>query len=312
MSTEAATCAANSERGPCDRCAKVVPWLSFWGNFGLAVYKLLVGTLGGSSALVADAMHSLADTVGSGGVLIATGVSSRPADAKYPYGRGKAEFISAVYVYTVLAAFSLGVIYAAILQIRSGNADAPHYLTILGAVVSVIYNYLMYRFASCVGLRIHSPAIMADAFENRTDAISSVACIVGIIAALVIHPVCDAITALVVGGLILHNSIEQLREAASGLMDSGLPPAHVADIEARVGRRPEVARVVYVKSRQVGAGYWVDVGIELAAKTTLKKAASVAADIEREIASRTNVSHAEVYSFPAQSDLAPDELPAVT
>jgi cation diffusion facilitator family transporter len=204
------------------------------------------------------------------------------------------------------------VIYAAVQQIRAGTTDPPHYLTVLGALVSVIYNYLMYRFASCVGLRVNSPAIMADAFENRTDAISSVACIVGIIAALLIHPVCDAIAALAVGGVILHNSIEQLREATAGLMDAGLPADRVADIERRVLLREEVARIVYLRSRQIGAGFWVDLGVELEPRMTLKKAAGIALEIEREVGARNMVTHAEVYVFPSGPAENPEQLSTAT
>lgn len=140
----------------CKRCAGVVPWFSLWGNLGLAVYKLVLGLLGRSAALVADAMHSFADVVGSTGILIATRVSGREPDARYPYGRGKAEFIGAAFVYTVLLFFAAGIVVGAIQTMLEDSPEPPQFFAALGALFSVLYNYLMYKYATCVGRRNNS------------------------------------------------------------------------------------------------------------------------------------------------------------
>lgn len=291
----------------CQRCAKVVPWASLWGNFSLGVYKLAVGVLGGSAALVADAMHSLTDSIGSAGVVVARWVSAQPANDRYPYGRGKAEFMSAVYVYTVLSVFSIGIIAAALSALATdAHPEPPHFLTPFGSLVSVVYNYLMYKFCSCVGTRLNSPAIIADAFENRTDAISSGAAIIGIVAAIVFHPACDALAAAAVGAIILWNSIERLVGAARGLMDSGLAPDAVTRIRALAGGESRIHAVIFVKTRQIGAGYWVDLGVTVRPEVTVEEADSLAEAVQRRLLVFPPVSHAEVYVYPEVGGVVPE------
>lgn len=295
---------ADHDLARCRRCARAVPWFSFWGNLSLAIYKLIVGGLGGSAALVADAFHSFADVVGSTGILVATKISAREPDDSYPYGRGKAEFIGAVFVYTVLTFFALGIIAGAVRAIVIGTDEAPHVVTLLGAVVSVLYNGLMYRFATCAGMRNNSPAILADAFENRADALSSAACVVGIAGAMLIDPICDALAALVVGGVILWNCQEQLREAARGLMDGALSPEEVTLIERVVLRHEDVADVAYVRTRQTGARFWIDIGIHVPSELGVREADALVGSIRDELLRRPNYHHVEVFVVPDDEDAA--------
>jgi cation diffusion facilitator family transporter len=281
-------------------CVRVVPWFSLWGNFGLAVYKLVVGVLGQSAALVADAMHSFADVIGSTGILVATKVSAKDPDQYFPYGRGKAEFIGAIFVYTVLLFFAGGISLSALDSIiNPSQLDSPHIATLLGALVSVMYNYVMYKYATCVGKQNRSPAILADAFENRADAISSVACIGGIFGAMLVHPVCDPIAALVVGLIIFWNCQEQLREAASGLMDTGLPDDDQERIKRAVLNHEGVTDVSFLRTRQTGARFWIDVGIVVPGDYGVEQADAVAAQIRRGLTKTPYCHHVEVFVEPS-------------
>lgn len=298
----------SSEAG-CRRCAKVVPWASFWGNFSLGVYKLVIGILGGSAALIADAVHSFADVVGSGGILVATKVSAKHPDDDFPYGRGKAEFIGAAFVYTILLFFAGGIIIASFQAMLSDELEAPHFATLLGGIVSVFYNVVMYKYATCAGKRNDSPAILADAFENRADAISSMACIVGILGALVIHPICDPIAALAVGLIIAWNCQEQLREAATGLMDNGLSRKEIELMENLAAGHAEVEAVKFVRTRKMGPQFWADLGIEMRSDLGVEEADEVAAAIAREIKSLPRCFHAEVYVVSSSTPMSEADGP---
>jgi len=289
---------AEPSRENCGRCARRVPWLSLWGNLGLALYKAVVGTIGGSAALVADALHSFADVIGSTGILVATKVSAKEPDAAYPYGRGKAEFIGAAFVYTLLLFFAGFISYHAIRSLMQPALAAPHFVTLLGAIVSVFYNYIMYSYATCVGKRNGSPAILADAFENRADAISSVACVAGILGAIYIHPMCDPIAALGVGIIIFWNCQEQLREAAHGLMDEGLPRNEVELMRTLATRHEGVVAVSFARSRRTGARYWMDMGIEVADDTSVSRADTIAAAVRDDLRIRPQFHHVEVFVLP--------------
>lgn len=288
-----------AELSRCERCGRRIPWFSFSGNLSLAIYKLIIGLLGRSAALIADAVHSFADVLGSATIVVVTRVARKRPDDRFPYGRGKAEFLGAIYVYTVLTFLAIAIIVGAIKAMASGRTTPPLFVTVLGALVSVMYNYLMYKYCACVGKRLNSPAIMADAFENRADAISSAACIGGIIAAIVIHPICDAIAALAVGCIILYNCQEQLRGAARGLMDSGLEEEEVEQLRQRALAHPEVVGVRFLRSRENGARFWVDLGIEVTHDTSVEQSDEIAEWVRQQIQSDPRCYHAQVYVMPS-------------
>jgi cation diffusion facilitator family transporter len=157
----------------------------------------------------------------------------------------------------------------------------------------------MYRFTACAGARNNSPAILADAFENRADALSSAAVIVGIIAAHVVHPVCDPIAALLVGAIIFWNCQERLREAASGLMDRGLPMERIEAIKQSVLGHSHVASVAFIRTRQTGVRFWIDLGIRVPEGLTVEAADRVASAVRGTVAASPQCHYVEVYLFPA-------------
>jgi cation diffusion facilitator family transporter len=283
----------------CKNCARIAPWYSFWGNLALAIHKLVVGILGQSTALIADAVHSFGDVLGSTSVVISTRMAGKQPDKRFPFGRGKAEFVSAVFVYVMLLLLAGGIIFSSGRAILKGDVSPPHLVTAASAVVSVLYNYLMYKFTTCVGRRNSSPAILADAFENRADAIASIAVIGGIVAARVIHPICDPIAALIVGVIIFWNCQEQLRKAAEGLMDRGLPEEDLTAIEQTAAAQPGVLKVRFLRSRQTGVRYWIDIGVEVRADLVVDEADQIVGAVRNAVSSAPQCHFVEVYVFPA-------------
>jgi len=298
----------------CLQCARRVPYVSLGGNTSLAVYKIIVGTLGGSSALVVDGLHSSSDVIGSITILVVSRISGKPPDESHPYGHAKAEFIGSMIVFTILLFLSIGIMIGAALVIARGKPDPPHVVTLLGAIVSVLVNYFMHLYGYCAGTRCNSPALLADAFENRADAISSLAAVVGIGAALWVHPMCDPIAAFVVGAIILHGAIEQLVGSSAALMDRGLPAEVVDRLREMASRHAGVSAVEYVKTRQTGTRFWVDVGIRVANGATVVEADAVAASVRVELMERCEeLQHVEVFVVPDRAPIesAPAAAPAI-
>jgi cation diffusion facilitator family transporter len=277
------------------------------GNAGLALFKLVVGTLGASSALVVDGTHSLTDVVGSSAIIVASRVSGRPADESHPYGYGKAEFIGSAVVYTLLLVLSAGIVFGAVVVLLRGKAEPPHYLTLLGAVVSVLGNYVMYLFAHCAGSKANSPAILADAFENRADALSSIAAVVGITGAIFIHPLFDPITAVVVGGMILWNCLTQLKVSVSNLIDRGMPHEVTVAIRRVVMSHRGVIAIDFVRTRQTGPQYWIDLGVRLAKELDVSSADALCAGIRTDLMLRCEeFQWVELFVTPWDDDRGPE------
>lgn len=291
----------------CRRCARAAPWLSLWGNLSVGLYKLVVGIIGGSTALVADAVHSFSDVIGSTGILIATKISSRKPNENFPYGLGKAEFVGALFVYTLLLFIVAWIAAQSIRLMLSAGLEPPHFVTLLGAVVSVLYNYMMYRYTTCVGMRNQSPAILADAFENRADAISSGACIAGILGGMFVHPICDPIAALLVGAIIMWNCQDQLRHAADGLMDVGLGEEEVELVKRIALRHEGVIAAPSVRTRRTGARYWVDLQVTVRPDLPVARADAIAAAVRDDIKRYPSFHHAEVFVLPAEGGPAGEQ-----
>jgi cation diffusion facilitator family transporter len=280
----------------CIRCAERVPWFSLVGNFSLTVYKIVVGLLGGSGALIADGLHSGTDVVGTSMILFSRRVSSQPPDEDHPYGHGKVEFMSSAFIYIVLFVVAIAITIGAIAIIMAGDLRPPRFVTLLAAVVSVLYNVLMYQFGTCAGKKVNSPALLANAFENRADAISSVAVVLGIAAATFIHPICDPLAALVVGIVIGVNSVTELRKSFSGLMDVAVPAEVLRRIEQLAESQDGVTGIDFVKTRETGHGVWVDVGIFVPGDVDVVEADAIAKSVRTEILSRMeDVDRVEVF-----------------
>jgi cation diffusion facilitator family transporter len=280
----------------CVKCARRVPWIAFFGNLTLTFYKCTVGWLGGSPALIADGLHSFTDVIGTSVILASTRVSERPADADHPYGHGKVEFMSSSFIYIVLIVLSVGIFIGGLLLLIHWELHPPMSVTFFAAVVSVIYNIIMYRLGQCAGHKTKSPALLANSFENRADAISSIAVCIGIAAAMWIHPACDPLAAMAVGVVIFTNCIVELRKALSGLMDRALPDDAVERIRALATRQKGVVSVTFVKTRPTGNGYWLDLGLEVKRGTPVAGADAIANRVRAALMKRSrHFDEIEVY-----------------
>ncbi len=277
----------SSDRERCARCARRVPWVTFFGNVGLTLYKGTVGIIGGSNALVADAVHSFTDIIGTTVILLSCRVSERPPDESHPYGHGKAEFLSAAFIYVVLTFLATALFVGGLVVILRWELHAPNIVTLLGAGISVYANLMMHKFGVCAGTRNNSPALLANAFENRADAISSVAVVIGIALGIYVHPICDSLAAMGVGVIIFSNCVVQLREALNGLLDRALPEKIVRRIVTVADSHEGVERVAFVKTRAVGAKYWVDLGITIRAGSAMAEAEAIAAELRRDLMTRS-------------------------
>ena len=285
----------------CVSCARRVPWITFFGNFFITLYKVAVGILGNSPALIADGLHSFTDVIGTGVILVSTRVSGRAPNQTYQYGYGKAEYLSAVFIYVVLMFMAGFIFYQGGKLLLSGVEHVPGIFTFFGAVVSILYSMLMYRLGYCAGRQTNSPALLANAFENRADAIASMAVCAGILGAILIHPALDPLAAMFVGVCILSNCIHELRKAISSLMDRGLPTPILQRIREVVGSEEGVSRIQYIKSRDTGQGIWLDLGIEVSEEMAVMQARGVAERVRRALLGRSQRFHTvEVYVMPAR------------
>lgn len=196
-------------------------------NAVLAATKLVAGIVGNSYALVADAIESAADIMGSVIVWGGLAVAAQPADDNHPFGHGKAEAIAAAVVAVMLIGAALGIAVESIEGIRTPH-EVPAPWTLVVLVVVVVIKWTLSRQVARVASSIHSTAVQADAWHHLSDAITSAAAFVGIAVAVYGYrwfggdfpwSTADDWAALLASGVILYNGIVLARPALHDLMD---------------------------------------------------------------------------------------------
>lgn len=243
-------------------------------NALLAVVKLVAGLLGNAYALVADAIESGTDMIGSLVVWSGLRIASRDPDERYPFGYGRAEAIAGAVVAALMFGAAAGIAIEAVREIRTPHhAPAPWTLAVL-ALVIIVKSVLSKRVLQ-VGAATGSVAVAADGWHHRADAITSAAAFVGITVAIVGGPgwePADDWAALVAAGVIAINGGLLVRTAFGDLMDRAPSPImHDCIAEAALATSG-VQAIEKLKIRKTGTAYYVDIHVQAEPAMTLHDA----------------------------------------
>lgn len=240
-------------------------------NLVLAAVKAAAGLVAGSAALLADAFHSGADAAASVAILAGFRISRRPADTCHPYGHGKAESIAGKVVALLLILAGLNIGLWSLRRALGVPAAAPGALALAAAALSIAAKEGMFRYQAAVARRIDSDALLASAWEQRSDSLSSVAALAGVAGARAGLPFLDPLAGAAVAAMVVHLGYRLFRKFADELMDKFDHPELIEAIAGAVNAVPGAGRVHSVRARHVGHAVLVDL------KITVDPALSVAA-----------------------------------
>ncbi|WP_227940179.1 cation diffusion facilitator family transporter [Alkalihalobacillus deserti] len=165
------------------RKVRFAAWVGIIGNIILAIFKAIIGIMSNSRALMADAVHSASDVVGSVVVLIGVRAAKLPPDRDHPYGHGKAESVAAIIVSVLLFIVGFEIALGAF-QSFFEPVEVPKSMAIYAVIFSIVVKELMFRYKYNLGKKYKSEALMTDAWHHRSDVFSSFAALIGIGAAL--------------------------------------------------------------------------------------------------------------------------------
>ena len=192
-------------------------WVSICGNILLFFLKLWVGLITGSVALTADAYHTLTDSISSGIVIVSGWLSRKPADEKHPFGHGRSDLISSVIIGVLLALIGFEFMLKSVEQIQSGAGVDYGGAAIIVTVLSILVKELMAQFAFWAGRQSDSTILKADGWHHRTDALSSVVILIGILCGSFAYWI-DGALGILVSLMIFYASYEILRDSVSRLI----------------------------------------------------------------------------------------------
>ncbi|MBF0465223.1 MAG: magnetosome biogenesis CDF transporter MamM [Nitrospirae bacterium] len=273
----------------CRSCEKRAGWIAVMGNFSLAVFKLIVGLMSGSKAVLADSLYSFKDFLTSMVVLIGVKISGKPADEEHQYGHGKIEFV-AIFLISLL--IILGTIFLFIHSVKDvwmaykGTASPPGFIAFWAALISVIANWKLSSYLYCVGQRRKSPAMLANAKHNHSDAISSMFVAAAILLSKYGLVFADPVVAVIETIDLIRLSSVMLNDSLKGIMDSSISPVILKQIESTALLVPGVKKVSSLNARKVGQGIWVNITIKIDPTYTLEKGHLIGRHVEATILKR--------------------------
>jgi cation diffusion facilitator family transporter len=252
-------------------------------NVVLFVFKLFAGIYGKSHAMVADALHTATDFITSIGVYIGFKIAQKPADKDHPYGHGRAESIAAKLISLVLIMGGLKVALDSVRAIISQDLKTPHAIALWAAVISIIVKEGLYRYIVKIGRDIQSSSLKADAWHHRTDALTSIAALIGIGGARVGFLILDPLAGLTVSLFVIRAGAKLFYTAYEELMDAALPGGMIERIKDLSMQVEGIKRLKDIKGRKMGIDIFIDMTIEVDKAMSVEDAHLITAKIRRNV-----------------------------
>lgn len=263
------------------------------GNIALLTFKFIAGIVGHSSAMIADAVHSLSDFITDIIVIAFVRISAKPQDESHDYGHGKFETLASFFIGLALIAAATGIIVSGALKIadwlRGEQLEAPGMLALWAALLSVLCKEALYRYTVIRGKALSSQALIANAWHHRSDALSSIGATIGIAGAILLGQrwtVLDPMASVVVGGMLVKVAVGLLRTSISELTDSSLPQDTEREIEDIIRAFPDVVEPHNLRTRRIGNNVAIEVHIRMDGDLTLRHTHDRATEIEKKLKER--------------------------
>jgi cation diffusion facilitator family transporter len=254
-------------------------------NFVLAAAKIITGFLGNSYVLIADGIESALDIAGSVVIWGGLKVAARPPDETHPYGHGKAEPLAAIVVSLGVLAAAIGLAVQSVREIFLPH-HAPSPFTLVVLVTVIIVKEFMYRYVIRIGRDFESTAVQTDAWHHRTDALTSLAALIGISVALIGGAgweSADSWAALFACALIGANGVRLLRPALHEIMDTAPGAAFVSRVKGAARSVSGVRGVEKCYIRKMGLSFYVDLHASVDGGISVREGHDIAHKVKRAI-----------------------------
>lgn len=269
-------------------------------NILLSVIKIIVGTIGFSSAIVADGIHSLSDVFTTIIAFLGVIMSAKKADDDHQYGHEKFEPVMSKILATVLIITAAFIGYKGIVNINNvENLVTPSKLNLIVAIISIITKEWMYRYTIVASVQINSSALRADAWHHRSDAMSSVGSLIGVGGAIFGVTILDPIASIVIAMIILKVAVEIYLKSIDEIMDKAANEETINRINELIMSVEGVLSVDELLTRQHVAFLYVDVEIGVKGELSLWESHEIAEKVHHLIEEKIeSVKHCMVHVNP--------------
>ena len=263
------------------------------GNAALLTFKFIAGVLGNSSAMIADAVHSLSDFVTDLLVLVFVSISAKPQDQSHDYGHGKFETIASFLIGLALVAAATGIVVSGVLKLISwwGGAQlvAPGWIALWAALLSIAIKEVLYQYTARKGRELDSQVMIANAWHHRSDALSSIGAAIGIGLAVLLGQrwtVFDPLASIVVGLMLVKVAYELLKQSIGELTESSLPAETEQEIVQIIQSFDDVQQPHNLRTRRIGNRIAIEAHVRMDGQLPLDTVHDRATTIERKLKER--------------------------
>ena len=263
------------------------------GNVALLTFKFIAGFLGHSSAMIADAVHSLSDFVTDLVVLVFVSISAKPQDQSHDYGHGKFETIATFLIGLALVGAATGIIVSGGMKLIAwwgGNElEAPGWIALWAALLSIAVKELLYQYTARIGRQLDSQVMIANAWHHRSDSLSSIGAAIGIGGAIWLGQrwtVLDPIASIVVGLMLVRVAWELLKTSIAELTECSLPAETEQEIEQIIQSFADVQEPHNLRTRRIGNRIAIEAHVRMDGSLPLQIVHERATSIEHKLKER--------------------------
>lgn len=263
-----------------------VSFVSIGGNLILCMLKLFAGLLGRSGALVSDAVHSAADAIDTIIVIVGIKLASKAPDLRHPYGHERMECVAALILSIVLGIIGTGIGYTGLEKIWSGqyeSAGIPSRLALWAAIVSIIIKEGLYWYMRNSAKRINSESLMAIAWHNRADSLSSISSLIGIAGARAGFPVLDPLVSVIICLFVIKAALTVFKGAIDKMVDRVCSPETSEKIQNAVSHYDSTLSVVRLRTRLFSDKVYAELWIRLPKNMPLERSHEICLCLKKQI-----------------------------
>ena len=260
------------------------------GNTILVIFNFIVGTLSGSTALIAEAAHTFSDILDSSIAFVGFKIGLKPPDIEHPYGYGRAESLAGL----ITVVFLIIIVYELLLEVYQklllgGQLTPPSWIAAIMALVGIVINYTMTSYMTKIGQQINSPAIMADAKHQRVDILTSIAIFVGVAGSQFGFPILDPLVALLIVVLVLRTAYGVARDNINNILGK-VPSEEISnDIKEAALSVDGVQGIHNIKVNYFGPYATSDIHIEVDPNLSITEAHEISIKAEKEIIDQVDI-----------------------
>ncbi|AOR23108.1 cation diffusion facilitator family transporter [Clostridium taeniosporum] len=267
-------------------------------NLFLSIIKIVIGIVAYSKAILADGVHSLSDVFSTIGVIIGLKLSSKKADKEHPYGHEKFESLTSVFLGIMLLLVSLGIGFSGVKNLIYGTYSIPGSLAIFAAIISILFKEAMYWYTLKYAEKINSTSLKADAWHHRSDSLSSIGALIGIIGARMGFTMLDPLIAIVISIIIIKVSYDILKQSINQLMDTSVNDDMIREMREAIYSIYGVKNIDNLKTRLHANKIYVDVEISVESEISVEEGHNIAMNVHNIIEENKDVKHCMVHVNP--------------